>query len=244
MIDPRYFDSSDLSPTASQSQRTIMASSTSASVSAPSCDHGYSTEKPDGTDDYREAMNSVMRTALTMPDSSDQDQEHEIFQALHLDLQTNFPNCWNNSEILLRKVIAAALCIVKSIPVPRSDWHTMSVRQWNQLHLFLKMTVVLENNLGRVFNPVGNLPSCPRDLSLFFIKRAPCGCFDELKRQLKGVPRTQPCNNPACRKLDSYSNHQECSRCRVRAYCSVECQKMDWPRHKEDCKVWRNLLPS
>ena len=44
------------------SQRTIMATS----ASSPLCDHGYNTERQDGTDDYREAMNSVMRKVITM----------------------------------------------------------------------------------------------------------------------------------------------------------------------------------
>ena len=27
-----------------------------------------------------------------------------------------------------------------------------------------------------------------------------------------------------------------CSRCGVIVYCSKECQRRDWPRHKQDCK--------
>ena len=28
---------------------------------------------------------------------------------------------------------------------------------------------------------------------------------------------------------------KNCGRCGVKKYCSAECQKMDWPRHKDQC---------
>ena len=30
--------------------------------------------------------------------------------------------------------------------------------------------------------------------------------------------------------------HMKCSRCKLRYYCSRECQKQDWPNHKQMCK--------
>jgi len=35
------------------------------------------------------------------------------------------------------------------------------------------------------------------------------------------------CENPAARK---------CSRCKVAYYCNEECQKKDWPGHKNSCQ--------
>jgi hypothetical protein len=29
----------------------------------------------------------------------------------------------------------------------------------------------------------------------------------------------------------------KCSRCKLRAYCSRECQAADWPTHKAPCKM-------
>ena len=77
------------------------------------CDHGYNTVKEDDTDVYREAMNSVMRTILTMrhlPVSDD--WFSAIYETVALDLETNYLDCWN--ETLSRKMIAAGLNIVKS----------------------------------------------------------------------------------------------------------------------------------
>ena len=39
-----------------------------------------------------------------------------------------------------------------------------------------------------------------------------------------------------CKKRSSYTKMKKCSRCRNATYCSVECQKKDWNRHRLDCK--------
>ncbi|KAI9032966.1 hypothetical protein DFJ74DRAFT_650332, partial [Hyaloraphidium curvatum] len=47
------------------------------------------------------------------------------------------------------------------------------------------------------------------------------------------------CWNAGCAregKGEEAGNYKRCSRCRVARYCSVECQKEHWPRHKANCK--------
>jgi MYND finger len=39
-----------------------------------------------------------------------------------------------------------------------------------------------------------------------------------------------------CGKRSSYTKMKKCSRCRNATYCSVECQKEDWNRHKLECQ--------
>jgi len=39
-----------------------------------------------------------------------------------------------------------------------------------------------------------------------------------------------------CKKRQSYQRMKKCSRCRNATYCSIECQKKDWPKHKAVCK--------
>ena len=211
-----------------------------------SCDHGYSTVKPDGTDDYREAMNSIMRKVIASPltrpavaVSSDYHMARlkKAYHAIRLDVHNNFPNCWN--EILRRKVIAAGLNIVKSFCQHESFLSAPAQCQMEQLMLLSYVVVQIELKSASGLMFPDESPTCERDISLFFIKRAPCGCFDEQKRRLEGVTKTQPCNYEGCKKRDSYVNLQECSKCRMQAYCSADCQVKDWPTHKEDCKVWR-----
>mmetsp|Transcript_8737 Transcript_8737/g.21924 ORF Transcript_8737/g.21924 Transcript_8737/m.21924 type:complete len:498 (+) Transcript_8737:485-1978(+) len=43
-----------------------------------------------------------------------------------------------------------------------------------------------------------------------------------------------------CGKRSSYTKMKKCSRCRNATYCSVECQKEDWNRHKPVCQK-RNM---
>jgi hypothetical protein len=31
---------------------------------------------------------------------------------------------------------------------------------------------------------------------------------------------------------------RSCASCGVVSYCGKECQKADWKRHKERCKIW------
>lgn len=40
------------------------------------------------------------------------------------------------------------------------------------------------------------------------------------------------CQWHACKNTDS---HQQCGKCNSVMYCSRECQKLDWPMHRDDC---------
>ncbi|KAF7792042.1 hypothetical protein EIP86_003069 [Pleurotus ostreatoroseus] len=60
------------------------------------------------------------------------------------------------------------------------------------------------------------------------------------------------CNNPKCLTVKMKKKREEdipdikmmcCSRCKVATYCSVECQRADWKRHKQDpCKPFEELV--
>ena len=187
-------------------------------------------------------MNLVMRTVLTSSQHHlSSDELTETYKAIYMDLRPNFPHCWN--EILLRKIIAAALNIVERYGQhTQHESHSQAEhRHFNQLNVLCPLVLHLEYDLGRGILSPDETPTCARDFCLFFIKRAPCRCFDEQKRRLKVLPRTDSCHYQACKKPDSHSNLQECSKCRRTAYCSAECQRKDWPTHKEDCKWLRKM---
>jgi len=43
------------------------------------------------------------------------------------------------------------------------------------------------------------------------------------------------CGNPGCTNLDIRFCFLRCSRCKIRRYCSPDCQKKDWAEHKLEC---------
>ena len=73
----------------------------------------------------------------------------------------------------------------------------------------------------------------------YFRKRIPCSCLDGKYDEVKAITKLGFCFNPECNfemsgELER-SKTMYCSRCRCATYCSRECQKADWARHKSYC---------
>jgi hypothetical protein len=60
------------------------------------------------------------------------------------------------------------------------------------------------------------------------------------ERQERREKKAKQVTCDTCKKRSSYTKMKKCSRCRSATYCSVECQKQDWNRHKATCQK-RNL---
>ena len=74
----------------------------------------------------------------------------------------------------------------------------------------------------------------------FFRKRIPCKCLDKRYKEVKSIVKMGLCMNLACPLPDGQverSKLMKCEQCRYMQYCSSECQKADWPLHKETCKA-------
>eukprot|EP00984_Skeletonema_dohrnii_P019371 scaffold9228_cov118-Skeletonema_dohrnii-CCMP3373.AAC.2 len=72
----------------------------------------------------------------------------------------------------------------------------------------------------------------------FFRRRIPCKCLDEKYQEVKSIPKMGICYNPECHFPDECVERSKllyCSRCRIVTYCSSECQKADWTKHKPNC---------
>ncbi len=71
-------------------------------------------------------------------------------------------------------------------------------------------------------------------------KRVPCTCLDEKYKEVKSITKMGSCRNPECKvpgKMVERSKMLYCTRCRQVNYCSPECQKAAWPRHKKVCDM-------
>eukprot|EP00574_Skeletonema_japonicum_P005283 CAMPEP_0201720144 /NCGR_PEP_ID=MMETSP0593-20130828/5168_1 /ASSEMBLY_ACC=CAM_ASM_000672 /TAXON_ID=267983 /ORGANISM="Skeletonema japonicum, Strain CCMP2506" /LENGTH=269 /DNA_ID=CAMNT_0048210735 /DNA_START=15 /DNA_END=824 /DNA_ORIENTATION=+ len=75
-------------------------------------------------------------------------------------------------------------------------------------------------------------------LVTFFRKRIPCSCLEEKYQEVKSISKMGMCFNPQCtlpNGMTKRSKTMYCDGCRSITYCSRECQKADWSRHKNDC---------
>jgi hypothetical protein len=69
-------------------------------------------------------------------------------------------------------------------------------------------------------------------------KSIPCKCLDEKYEEVKSITKMGFCWNPQCSIPDRMVVRKSmlyCTRCRQVNYCSAECQKAHWPKHKEFC---------
>ncbi|KAL7536911.1 hypothetical protein ACHAWF_005603 [Thalassiosira exigua] len=76
----------------------------------------------------------------------------------------------------------------------------------------------------------------------FYRKRLPCQCLDKTWKILKGKPKIGHCHN--CNVQAERGALLLCGRCRFEHYCSADCQKAAWPRHKSSCKRLEQLSES
>ena len=73
-----------------------------------------------------------------------------------------------------------------------------------------------------------------RDVIKFAAKRLPCTCLKELQRAArKKVAKVGLCFG--CHKRFPRSQLHVCTGCQLAHYCSKECQRANWSRHKEYC---------
>ena len=72
----------------------------------------------------------------------------------------------------------------------------------------------------------------------YYRKHIPCSCLDEKYKEVKSIKKMGRCYNSNCNLPGGRVEKGKmlsCNRCRHTNYCSVECQKADWKRHKENC---------
>ncbi len=115
-----------------------------------------------------------------------------------------------------------------------------------------KDTITCNNDQIRKWGKVDELSSDTCDehtIVSFFKKRIPCKCLDKICKEVKSIVKMGLCMNRYCplpgRKVEA-SKLMHCEQCQTIKYCSIECQKQDWPSHKEVCvevsNLWLNMM--
>ena len=74
----------------------------------------------------------------------------------------------------------------------------------------------------------------------YYRNRTPCSCLDEKYKEVKSVKKmglccNTNCSQPGCRV--ERSKMFSCTRCGAANYCSVQCQRADWKKHKKICTI-------
>jgi len=73
----------------------------------------------------------------------------------------------------------------------------------------------------------------------FLKKRITCKCLDKRHKEVKSITKMGLCANPECSHPDGKVERKTmytCTGCSLVSYCSADCQRADWPHHREHCK--------
>ena len=99
-------------------------------------------------------------------------------------------------------------------------------------------------NVSQTFELLG---ADDHTLVSFYRKRIPCSCLDETYKKVKSVKKMGRCDNPGCRLPGRQAERSKmfyCTRCEEANYCSAECQRAHWKRHKKLCDIAVKLKDS
>eukprot|EP00984_Skeletonema_dohrnii_P001340 scaffold418_cov92-Skeletonema_dohrnii-CCMP3373.AAC.3 len=164
----------------------------------------------------------------------------DCLQSAHNATLDKFAEVWNDSA-KMEIAISLLLCIGTDHFLEDNfdharDCATIARYLEEYIAVLLKQTQALMNwpKINEVYD------ADLHTLVKLFRKRIPCCCLDEKYEEVKSTPKMGYCFNPDCPIPCGYverSKTMYCSRCRNVTYCSPECQRTHWPRHKPLCDM-------
>lgn len=156
-----------------------------------------------------------------------------------------FFDIWYDA-VKLRKVISYCVELgVERILQGEGDQNYLEVSVWSSYVYFFEQHIALKLEKTQPFLNVHKLLDTS-DVSdfhakvSFFRKRINCSCLDKKYKELKPVARMAVCRNTECSLPERGVERKKiliCSGCDQAIYCSRACQKVDWPHHKEFCRI-------
>lgn len=73
----------------------------------------------------------------------------------------------------------------------------------------------------------------------FYANNIPCKCLQQQDAAAKTESKRACCFH--CNMVRERRLLHLCTGCKYNLYCSVECQRADWPMHKDDCKKYAEI---
>lgn len=89
-----------------------------------------------------------------------------------------------------------------------------------------------DNKMISMMFDLGN--DTEREATRFFAKRLECSCLKTRYQKLRSQPKMGCC--VSCKVRKERKDLLQCSRCKEVEYCSVDCQRKAWAKHREICK--------
>lgn len=90
-------------------------------------------------------------------------------------------------------------------------------------------------DMETMFVNIRHLQIGNRNVIKFYSKRTACDCCKEMKQSTKEMAKVGGCFH--CQQMYDRTKLQTCVQCKFATYCLRECQRSDWPSHKEYCKT-------
>ena len=164
------------------------------------------------------------------------------FMSAYKATSTKYEAVWSNPD-MLEHVVAYYLAEGTSAILEEKD---DLARQSGMLAIGLEQfretlmgNIDAQRSYGKIF--AFSSDTCDdHTLVSFFRKRIPCKCLDKRYKEVKSIVKMGLCMNLDCPLPYGQTERSKmlyCEQCRYMQYCSTECQKADWPEHKETCNA-------